>query len=125
MKKLIGSKSRLLLDIAILFAIFNISNSCTKTTTYDGSGGVTEGPSIINEVSVSRGGFYPPVMTVAAGTIITWTSTDGPQSVTSDSGLFEGIITSGENYSYRFSTIGTYLYHNRINPNVTGKVVVN
>jgi plastocyanin len=93
---------------------------------YDGSGGVTEGPSRINEVSVSRGGFYPPVMTVAAGSIITWTSKDGfIQSVTSDSGLFEGIISSDEFYSYMFSTIGTYLYYSKVTPNLIGKVVVN
>ena len=126
MKKLNGSKSRLLLGIAILFAIFSISNSCTK---YDGDGGgcgVPGGPSGKNEVSVYSGGFSPAVITVAAGDIVTWTSKDGnTQSVTSDSGFFDGIISSSETYSYKFSIVGTYQYFSRINPNLTGKVVVN
>jgi plastocyanin len=127
MKKSIGSKSRLLLDIAIFFAIFSISNSCTKTSMYDGGGpGPTGGPSDKNVVSVYRGGFNPAIITVAAGDTVTWTIKDGnTQSVTSDSGFFNGIISSSESYSYKFSILGTYQYFSRINPNLTGKVVVN
>jgi plastocyanin len=127
MKKLIGSKSSLLIGIAIFFAIFSISNSCTKTNMSDGGGpGPTGGPSGKNVVSVNRGGFDPAIITVVAGDTVTWTSKDGnTQSVTSDSGFFNGIISSSEIYSYKFSIVGTYQYFSRINPNLTGKVVVN
>jgi plastocyanin len=126
MKKIIGSKSRFLSGIAILFAILSISNSCTKTMS-DGSGsGVYEGPAGINVISVDRGGFNPAEITVAAGTTITWTNKGlDTQSVTSDDGLFNSIISSNESYSYKFLDAGTYQYFNRINPGVIGKVVVN
>jgi hypothetical protein len=35
------------------------------------------------------------------------------------------ILSINETYSYTFSTEGTYQYHSRINPDMTGKVVVN
>ncbi len=81
---------------------------------------------IMNEVSVQRGGFNPMVISVDAGTLITWTSKDDiTESVTSSTGLFDGIISSYGSYSYQFSTPGTYPYYSRVNPNLTGKVIVN
>jgi plastocyanin len=92
----------------------------------DENPGPPYGPSGGNVVSVYRGGFNPSEISVDAGIIITWTNKDsGPQSVTSDAGLFDGIIGSNGSYSYRFSTSGTYQYFNRINPDATGKIVVN
>jgi Plastocyanin len=126
MKKIIGSKSRILSGIAILFAILSISNSCTKTMS-DGSGsGVYEGPTGINVISVDHGGFNPAEITVAAGTTITWTNKGlDTQSVTSDDGLFNSIISTNGSYSYKFLDAGTYQYFSRINPGMIGKVVVN
>jgi plastocyanin len=126
MKKLVGSKSRLLLGIAIFFAIFSISNSCTKTMS-DGSGlGVTEGPSGMNTISIQGSAFSPAEITVPAGTIITWTNNNGvAESITDKSGQFDGIISSNGTYSYLFSTAGTFQYFSRMNPSMAGKVIVN
>jgi len=125
MKNLVGSKSRLFLGIAILFTTFSISNSCTKTISDESGQGVTLGPSGSNTVSVSHGAFYPAEVTITSGDIITWTNTGfDAQSVTSDSGWFDGILGINGTFSYRFSTPGTYSYHSRITP-MTGKVVVN
>ena len=126
MKKLVGSKSRLFLGIAIFFAIFSISNSCTKTMS-DGSGpGVTEGPSGMNMISIQGSVFSPAEITIAAGTIITWTNNnDVAESVTDKSGHFDGIISSNGTYSYLFSTPGTFQYFSRMNPTMTGKIIVN
>ena len=125
MKNLVGSKSRLLSGFAIILTILSISSSCTKTIPDESGQGVTLGPSGSNTVSVSHGAFYPAEVTITAGDIITWTNTgSGAQSVTSDSGWFDGILGINATYSYRFSTPGTYSYHSRITP-MTGKVVVN
>ena len=125
MKKLVCSKSRLS-GIAILFAILSISNSCTKTMS-DGSGpGATLDPSGMNMISIEGSAFSPAEITVAAGTLVTWTNNNGwAESITDKSGLFDGIIGRNESYSYLFSTPGTFQYYSRMNPSMTGKVIVN
>jgi plastocyanin len=124
MKNLVGSKSRLFLGIAILFTTFSISNSCTKTISDESGQGVTFEPYGNNNVSVSQGAFYPAEVTINLGDIITWTNTGyEAQSVTSDSGFFDGILSVYGTFSYRFLTPGTYSYHSRITP-MTGKVIV-
>jgi plastocyanin len=66
------------------------------------------------------------VISVEAGNLITWTNKDDiVESVTSSTGQFDGIITSHGSYSFQFSTPGTYPYYSRMNPNLTGKVIVN
>ena len=125
MKKLVCSKSRLTV-IAILFAILSISNSCTKTMS-DGSGpGATLDPSGMNMISIEGSAFSPAEITVAAGTLITWTNNNGvAESITDKSGLFDGIVSSNGTYSYQFTTSGTFQYYSRMNPSMTGKVIVN
>jgi plastocyanin len=134
MKKLIGSKSRFLIGIPILFAILSISNSCTKNTMSDmygmGSGtggkGGSGGPGL-NEVFIQSMAFNPATITVAAGTTIKWTNKDAvAHTVTSDTGLFDsGNIGNNGIYSRTFPTAGTYQYHCAIHPSMTAEVVVN
>jgi plastocyanin len=125
MKKLVGSISRLLLGLAILFAIFSTSNSCTKPMS-DGSGpGVTYDPPGISMIYIQGSTLIPAEITVAVGTFIIWTNNNGiAETVTSKSGLFDAIINSNGTYGYRFSTSGTFEYYSKINPGITGKVIV-
>lgn len=125
MKRLIGSKSRLLLGTAILFAIFSISNSCTKPMSDESGQGVTYDPSGMNMVSIQGSALYPAEITVGLGTLVTWKNNNGAvESITSKSGLFDGIISNNGTYSYLFSTSGTFEYFSRMNPSITGKVIV-
>ncbi|TAL80399.1 MAG: hypothetical protein EPN88_01275, partial [Bacteroidetes bacterium] len=96
MKKLIGSKSRLLIGIGFLFAILSISNSCSKNTMSDmygtgagtGSKGGSGGPGT-NEVWIQGMAFTPSTITVVAGTTIMWTNKDAvSHTVTSNNGSF-------------------------------------
>jgi len=132
MKKLIGSKVRLLLGICYLFTILIISSSCTKKTMTDmsnmgtGSGG-SGGPGT-NEVWIQNMAFSPITITVTAGTTISWTNKDGvAHTVTSNTGLFDsGSISSGSGtYSHMFSTAGTFPYHCTVHPSMTATVIVN
>lgn len=123
MKKPVCSPSRLLLDVALLMALFFISSGCTKIPEVNTPG--IPGPSVKYNVSIS-GGFSPSELIVTAGTIVTWANLDSPtQSVTSDDGLFDGIVSTNSTYSYKFEFAGTYTYHSRMNLNMIGKVVVN
>ena len=125
MKKLVGSKSRLLLGLAILFAIFSISNGCTKPMSDASGTGVTYDPTETATVYIQGSALNPAEITVTEGTLIIWKNNNGvAESVTSRSGLFDGIISSNGTYGYRFSTPGTFEYYSRMNPDLTGKVIV-
>ena len=129
MKKLIISKSRFLLGIALMAAIISISDSCSKSSSIygGGGGGGNKGGPGTNEVWIQGMAFNPSVISVTAGTTITWTNKDAiGHTVTSDAGLFNSgtIITNGT-FSYMFATAGTYSYHCAIHPSMTGTVKVN
>ena len=131
MKILIGSKGRILTGIAILFAIFYMSSSCTKDSMADmnGTGGDPGGPKGpgTNEVFIQDMAFNPATITVAAGTAIKWTNKDVvSHTVTSDAGLFDsGLIATGGTFNYTFTTAGTFPYHCTPHPSMTATVVAN
>jgi plastocyanin len=124
MKKIIG--------ITLLFALFSISNSCTKSSTYStpsGSNTGTKGSSGpgANEVWIQSMAFNPSTITVTAGTTITWTNYDAVNhTVTSDNALFDsGTIGTNGTFSHKFATAGTFTYHCTVHPMMTASVTVN
>jgi plastocyanin len=84
-------------------------------------------------VSISGMAFSPPTITVAAGTIVTWTNNDTMMhTVTSDNGVFDsgslnppGVYTPGGKFSFTFAPPGTYNYHCMFHATMTGKIIVN
>lgn len=127
MKKLDCSLSRLSSGFAVLFLIFSISNSCTKPA-YDDSGpGATLGPSGFQvSVNGSFSRFSPLEIKISVGDMVTWMNNSTEiESVTSEQGLFDNILRINENYSFKFTTAGTYTYYSRMHPGMHGKVVVN
>jgi plastocyanin len=132
MKTLIGSKNRSITGIALLFAIFSILNSCTKSSMSDmtGTGGDTggsKGPGV-NEVFIQNHAFNPSTITVAVNTTIKWTNKDpAVHTVTSDDGSFgsSGSLATNETFSFLFTTAGTYKYHCTPHPTMTATVIVN
>jgi plastocyanin len=131
MKTLNGSKNMSITGIAILFTIFTMLNSCTKSAMSDmtGTGGDTGGPKGpgTNEVFIQGMAFNPATITVAANTTITWTNKDAVgHTVTSDDSLFDsGIIGTNETFSFTFTTAGTYPYHCTPHPSMKATVKVN
>jgi len=84
-------------------------------------------------VSIVDFGFTPASLTVAAGTTVTWSNTGAViHSVTSDTGAFDSspgcptgpCINPGASYSHLFAQAGTFAYHCKVHPNMTGTVVV-
>ena len=124
MKKLTG--------ITLLFALLSILNSCTKSTLYNtpsGSNTGTKGSSGpgANEVWIQSMAFNPSIITVTAGTTITWTNYDAVNhTVTSDNALFDsGSIGTNGAYSHKFPNAGTFTYHCTVHPMMTASVTVN
>jgi plastocyanin len=94
--------------------------SCTKSSSGSSSAGA-------NTVSVAMMQFVPATITVTAGTTITWTNNDNiAHTVTSLTSIFDsGTLNPGGNFSFKFSTKGTYPYKCTIHANMTGTVIVN
>ena len=78
------------------------------------------------EVKIDNFSFSPAIITVKAGTQITWTNADDiPHTVVSDSKAFKSkVLATGEKFTLTAGKTGTYSYACSIHPNMTGKVVV-
>jgi len=128
MKKSVSSKSRLIIGLAILFAILSISNSCKKTMsdpygTGGGTGG-SGGPGT-NEVWIQGMAFNPATITVAAGTTIKWTNKDAVAHTVTSSTFDSGSIAGNGTWSNTFATAGTFQYKCTFHPSMIANVVVN
>ena len=135
MKNLIGSKSRFLTGVALVFSLLITLSGCSKSSTYNTPSGYTTGSNTgskggsapgANEIWIQNMTFDPSSITVTAGTTVTWTNKDAiGHTVTSDSGLFDsGTIGVNGTYSYMFKTEGTFNYHCKIHPGMIASVTV-
>lgn len=133
MKTINSSTGRILTGIAFLFAVFSMSNSCTKDSMSDmpgtgGNSGGSKGPGA-NEVFIQGMAYSPSTITVAANTTITWTNKDAfPHTVTVKTGPFifdSGSIGTNSTFSFTFTLTGTYTYICTFHPSMAGTVKVN
>lgn len=64
-------------------------------------------------VGMTSSSFTPDVLTIKAGTTVTWTNESSlVHTVTSDTDLFDsGNMGKGTSFSYTFTDVGTYTYH--------------
>ncbi len=79
-----------------------------------------------NTVLIENLSFKPSSLTVENGTTVTWINNDGvDHNIIEDNDLFSsGTLTNGQNYTYTFTTSGTYDYYCSIHPNMRGKIIV-
>lgn len=85
------------------------------------------GTAVISTVSISNFSFQPAVLTVKAGTRVTWANHDStPHTVTSSDKRFSssGGLDTNDQYSVLFDKPGTYEYFCSLHPMMTGKVIV-
>lgn len=79
------------------------------------------------QVKIFNYKFDPEVLTVPAGTTVTWTNKDEvPHSVVSSDKRFtqSGGLDTGDTYSYTFKDAGSYEYFCSLHPFMKGKIVV-
>ena len=94
-----------------------------------GAGNVTASPQAkpeTRDVKIDNFTFGPAELTVKAGTTITWANRDDiPHTVVSTDKVFKSkVLDTDEQFSFTFSTPGTFPYFCSIHPKMTGKVVV-
>jgi amicyanin len=77
-------------------------------------------------VAIDNFTFTPQRLTVKAGTTVTWTNKDDiPHAVAAGSKLFRShTLDTDQDYSFTFTTPGTYEYFCSLHPHMTGTIVV-
>src|SRR3954471_16602651 len=77
-------------------------------------------------VQIGNFTFKAPVVTVKAGTTVTWTNGDDiPHTVVSKDGLFKSkVLDTGERFSFTFAKPGQFGYYCSLHPYMTGIVTV-
>lgn len=79
-------------------------------------------------VHIAGFAYCPSTQTVTAGVEVVWTNIDlAPHTVTydgPDGRLDSGSMGQGQRWATRFDVPGTYQYHCRFHPGMTGSIVV-
>ena len=77
-------------------------------------------------IKIANFDFSPGVITVPAGTAVTWVNQDDDaHDIVADNKSFHSSpLDTGESYSFTFTAAGTYGYHCGIHPHMVGKIVV-
>ena len=84
-------------------------------------------------VTITSSGCTPSTVTVKAGTVVTWTNASGVDvRVSSDPhpthtdlpGLDSSTLSNGDSYSFTFTKVGTWGYHDHFDPTTKGSVTV-
>jgi amicyanin len=77
-------------------------------------------------VAIDNFTFSPQSLTVKAGATVTWTNKDDiPHAIAAVSKLFRSkALDTDDNYSFTFTTPGTYEYFCSLHPHMTGTIVV-
>ena len=78
------------------------------------------------QVKIANFTFDPPILTMKAGTTVTWVNNDDiPHLVSEKDGKFRSsALDTGDKFSQTFSAAGTVEYFCAIHPHMTGKIVV-
>jgi amicyanin len=77
-------------------------------------------------VAIDNFTFNPQTLTVKAGTTVTWTNKDDiPHAIAAVGKQFKSrVMDTDNNYSFTFTTPGTYAYFCSLHPHMTGTIVV-
>jgi amicyanin len=77
-------------------------------------------------VTIDNFTFNPQRLTIKTGSTVTWTNKDDiPHAIASVSALFRSkALDTDDNYSFTFTTPGTYQYFCSLHPHMTGTIVV-
>ena len=78
------------------------------------------------KVSIANYAFDPAIITITAGSTVTWTNKDTvSHNVTTDDGSWgSNSLATGDTYSYTFTQAGTYSYHYGVHPSMKATITV-
>ena len=81
---------------------------------------------IVSDESEKEDKYQPSPFTIKAGDTIVWVNKDfGTHTITEDNGLFgSDYLRPDEAFRYTFNSSGTFDYHCKVHPTMTGRVIV-
>ncbi|MEO7802328.1 MAG: cupredoxin domain-containing protein [Ginsengibacter sp.] len=111
----------------MLFLVVTMFAACSKKDATDGTNAPPPTGTTGKSVNIQGFAFAPGTLTVAKGTIVTFTNSDNAShTATADDGAFDtGTIAAGGNAKITFNTAGTFAYHCTFHGGMTGTIVVN
>lgn len=79
-----------------------------------------------NEITIQAFAFVPQTLTVSVNSTVKWKNLDGiTHTVTSDNLLWDsGNVANGGTFKFTFTATGTFSYHCKIHPSMTGTIIV-
>jgi plastocyanin len=77
-------------------------------------------------VTIDKFMFAPAVLTVTAGTTVTWTNADHtPHTIADKNKAFRSAaLDTGDSFTHTFATPGEYSYNCTLHPQMVGKIIV-
>lgn len=75
-------------------------------------------------VTIAGFAFSPNPITVRVGDTVRWTNQDAAPHTATGSGFDTGTMSQGASRSVTFHSAGTFAYHCRIHPTMTGTIIV-
>lgn len=85
---------------------------------------ITQEKNLNASVSIKNFAFNPEILTVKAGTIVTWTNNDSAPHQIKSSTFNSAVLNNGQNFKFTFSATGEYNYSCSIHPSMTSKIIV-
>lgn len=121
-------KAKLFSRLIFSALLATVANAALHTATAGEmpSAGAAAAP-VANTISISNFSFQPAVLTVTAGTKVTWTNRDTtPHTVTSADKRFASSagLDTDDQYSFKFDKPGSYVYFCSLHPMMVGKIIV-
>lgn len=121
----------LCITVILAIAVTNFANN--RTNPVDAPI-VKAAPASLATVMITNNGFVPQTLTINSGSVVVWQSAQIGQPVIIASNpypkndslptLNSGQLNVGASYRYKFDKPGTYSYHDDLNPNVNGFIIV-
>jgi plastocyanin len=109
----------------IILIVFFCLISLTGCSLYSSTPSASTKPVVGNNITISNFTFIPNVLEVTANTKVTWKNTDNVGHKIVSTNLFTSqILNQGDEFSYTFTTPGSYNYFCQIHPSMTGQVIV-
>ena len=120
------------LGLVAIVLVMTLSGAAASSASQPrGASGMTASPEAstgasATEVMIDHFAFTPGVVTVRAGTQVTWINHDDiPHTVDSTQGKFKSAaLDTDDKFSFTFSDSGAYGYFCSVHPVMTGKVIV-
>ena len=129
-RKLVNFSGNALALIAIVSLItLRVASESSASRPAGGSAAgqtVSTGMPGASEVKIDNFVFNPAIVTVKAGTQVTWINKDDiPHTVDSTDGKFKSnALDTEDKFQFSFNTPGEYPFFCRMHPKMTGKIIV-